>query len=31
VLLGRVEVVTAGRYGDRQTDLGSSLALGAGS
>jgi hypothetical protein len=29
VLLGRVEVVTAGRYGDRQTDLGSSLALGA--
>jgi hypothetical protein len=28
VLLGRVEVVTAGRYGDRQTDLGSSLALG---
>jgi hypothetical protein len=28
-LLGRVEVVTAGRYGDRQTDLGSSLALGA--
>lgn len=29
VLLGRVEVVTAGRYGDRQTDRGSSLALGA--
>jgi hypothetical protein len=29
VLLGRVEVVTAGRYADRQTDLGSSLALGA--
>lgn len=28
-LLGRSEVVTAGRYGDRQTDLGSSLALGA--
>lgn len=27
-LLGRVEVLTAGRYGDRQTDLGSSLALG---
>ncbi|MFA9429361.1 hypothetical protein [Egicoccus sp. AB-alg2] len=27
-LLGRVEVTTAGRYGDRQTDLGSSLALG---
>jgi hypothetical protein len=27
-LLGPVEVVTAGRYGDRQTDLGSSLALG---
>jgi hypothetical protein len=27
-LLGRVEVVTAGRYADRQTDLGSSLALG---
>lgn len=27
-LLGNVEVVTAGRYGDRQTDLGSSLALG---
>jgi hypothetical protein len=27
-LLGRVEVVTAGRDGDRQTDLGSSLALG---
>ncbi len=27
-LLGRVEVVTAGRAGDRQTDLGSSLALG---
>lgn len=27
-LLGDVEVVTAGRYGDRQTDLGSSLALG---
>ncbi|MFP4310444.1 MAG: hypothetical protein ACLFS9_00495 [Nitriliruptoraceae bacterium] len=29
VLLGRVEVVTAGRYGDRQTDRGASLALGA--
>ena len=28
VLLGGSEVVTAGRYGDRQTDLGSSLALG---
>ncbi|GGI08208.1 hypothetical protein [Egicoccus halophilus] len=28
LLLGRVEVTTAGRYGDRQTDLGSSLALG---
>jgi hypothetical protein len=28
VLLGNAEVVTAGRYGDRQTDLGSSLALG---
>jgi hypothetical protein len=28
-LLGPVEVVTAGRYGDRQTDRGSSLALGA--
>lgn len=27
-LLGRVEVVTAGRYGDRQTDRGASLALG---
>ena len=27
-LLGRSEVVTAGRYGDRQTDLGSSLAIG---
>lgn len=27
-LLGPVEVVTAGRYGDRQTDRGSSLALG---
>jgi hypothetical protein len=27
-LLGRLEVVTAGRAGDRQTDLGSSLALG---
>jgi len=27
-LLGSVEVVTAGREGDRQTDLGSSLALG---
>jgi hypothetical protein len=27
-LLGRIEVVTAGRAGDRQTDLGSSLALG---
>lgn len=27
-LLGPIEVVTAGRYGDRQTDLGSSLALG---
>lgn len=27
-LLGNVEVVTDGRYGDRQTDLGSSLALG---
>lgn len=27
-LLGRVEVVTAGRHGDRQTDRGSSLALG---
>jgi len=26
-LLGRVEVVTAGRHGDRQTDLGSSRAL----
>jgi hypothetical protein len=28
-LLGRIEVVTAGRAGDRQTDLGSSLALGS--
>ena len=28
VLLGGSEVVTAGRHGDRQTDLGSSLALG---
>jgi hypothetical protein len=28
VLLQGAEVVTAGRYGDRQTDLGSSLALG---
>jgi hypothetical protein len=28
-LLGRVEVTTAGRHGDRQTDRGSSLALGA--
>jgi hypothetical protein len=28
VLLGRVEVVTAGRDGDRQTDRGSSLAVG---
>jgi hypothetical protein len=28
VLLGRVEVTTAGRAGDRQTDLGSSLAIG---
>jgi hypothetical protein len=28
VLLGRAEVVTAGRYADRQVDLGSSLALG---
>jgi len=27
-LLGRVEAVTAGRYGDRRTDLGSSLASG---
>lgn len=27
-LLGRVEVTTAGRAGDRQTDRGSSLALG---
>ncbi|MEX2548762.1 MAG: hypothetical protein WD638_00940 [Nitriliruptoraceae bacterium] len=27
-LLGPVEVVTAGRYGDRQTDRGSGLALG---
>jgi hypothetical protein len=27
-LLGRIEVVTSGRAGDRQTDLGSSLALG---
>ncbi|WP_052667899.1 hypothetical protein [Nitriliruptor alkaliphilus] len=27
-LLGRVEVVTAGRDGDRQTDRGSSLAMG---
>lgn len=27
-LLGQVEVTTAGRAGDRQTDLGSSLALG---
>ena len=27
-LLGPVEVVTSGRYGDRQTDRGSSLALG---
>jgi hypothetical protein len=27
-LLGRIEVVTAGRAGDRQTDRGSSLALG---
>ena len=29
LLLGHVEVTTAGRYGDRQTDLGSSLALGS--
>ncbi|MCC5948586.1 MAG: hypothetical protein JJT89_09040 [Nitriliruptoraceae bacterium] len=29
VLIGPVEVVTAGRYADRQTDRGSSLALGA--
>jgi hypothetical protein len=28
-LLGHLEVVTAGREGDRQTDLGSSLALGS--
>lgn len=28
LLLGGSEVVTAGRHGDRQTDLGSSLALG---
>lgn len=28
-LLGSREVVTAGRYGDRQVDRGSSLALGA--
>ena len=28
-LLGRVEVVTAGRDGDRQVDRGASLALGA--
>jgi hypothetical protein len=28
-LLGPVEVVTAGRYGDRQTDRGSSLAVGS--
>ena len=27
-IIGPVEVVTAGRYGDRQTDRGSSLALG---
>ena len=27
-LLGRTEVVTAGRYGDRQVDRGSALALG---
>jgi hypothetical protein len=27
-LLGRIEVVTSGRAGDRQTDRGSSLALG---
>ncbi len=27
-LLGPVEVLTAGRYGDRQTDRGSTLALG---
>jgi hypothetical protein len=27
-LLGPVEVVTSGRYGDRQTDRGSSLAVG---
>ncbi|MFA9429282.1 hypothetical protein [Egicoccus sp. AB-alg2] len=27
-LLGAVEVVAAGRYGDRQTDLGSALAVG---
>ncbi len=27
-LLGPIEVVTAGRYGDRQTDKGASLALG---
>lgn len=27
-LLGRTEVVTAGRHGDRQTDRGSSLAVG---
>ena len=27
-LLGRTEVITAGREGDRQTDRGSSLALG---
>lgn len=27
-LIGRVEVLTAGREGDRQTDRGSSLALG---
>jgi hypothetical protein len=28
ILLGRAEVVTAGRHADRQVDLGSSLALG---
>jgi hypothetical protein len=27
-LMGRVEVATAGRHGDRQVDLGSTLALG---
>lgn len=27
-LVGAVEVVTAGRYGDRQTDRGSSIAIG---